>query len=224
MPEGIDVMPGFSSAGGLDGHPLLLRRALAEHRPEARWAADPLAAYLDELALWAARSSITGFATAADRVERGVLDCLPVADVLEREARLVDVGSGNGLPGIVAAVLRPDVAVTLVEPSARRAAFLRSAASRAGTANVAVERCRAQDLDVDEPFDAAVSRAVFPPARWLEVAEGLVRPGGAVLVMMGRDEPPEPPGRLTLVDVLPHPAGGGIVRRKLVRYEKGRRR
>jgi 16S rRNA (guanine527-N7)-methyltransferase len=154
-------------------------------RPEPA-CAPALAAFLDELALWSERSSLTGLSTPRERVENGVLDALPLADAAAQGGRLVDVGSGNGLPGLVVAVMRPDLRVSLMEPSARRAAFLRSAASAASAGNVEVIRSRVQDWEGD-PFDAAVARAVFPVAEWLRIGRGLVGDGGIVYALAGGD-------------------------------------
>ena len=71
----------------------------------------------------------------ADRLwDRHLLNCAVVADLIPHPATLLDIGSGAGLPGIVLAMLLPDVQVTLLEPMARRVAFLEECVSRPGTA------------------------------------------------------------------------------------------
>ena len=183
--------------------------------------APALAAFLDELERWSARSPVTGLATPRDRVEHGVLDAVPLADAVPPGCSVVDVGSGNGLPGIVIALLRPDLRLTLVEPSARRCAFLRTAASRASAA-VTVVRSRVEDLAAPEAFDAAVSRAVFKPARWLALAAPLVRPGGSVFTLLGREPlpSPDPPPDLRLVATVPYVMPWSGASRTLLRHDR----
>ena len=86
-----------------------------------------LAAYLDTLADWSRRTNLTGARTAAERVRLLVADVLPGAFLPEPGA-LIDVGSGNGSPGLVLALVRDDLEVTLLEPRTRRWAFLKEAA------------------------------------------------------------------------------------------------
>jgi len=161
---------------------LIAGLAAAQREPPA--CLDGLAAFLDELERWSARTSISGLATAEDRVEMGVLDALPLADSVARSSRLVDVGSGNGLPGLVVALLRPDLEVVLLDASPRRTAFLRTAAHLASASNATVVRSRIEDWEAD-PFDEAVSRAVFPLEIWLAMAASIVRPGGSVWALEG---------------------------------------
>ncbi|MBW2261606.1 MAG: class I SAM-dependent methyltransferase [Deltaproteobacteria bacterium] len=177
-------------------HLALLDAAFRDSGRPAPGCADRLAAFLDELAMWSTRAALTGLRTARSRVEDGIMDCVPLAGILPPGARLVDVGSGNGLPGLVVAVMRPDVRVVLLEPSARRTAFLR-AASSAASADCEIVRERVEDWR-PEPFDVAVSRAVFPVPRWLDLARPLVRPGGSVVAMIAGDDLPEPPVGLRL--------------------------
>jgi 16S rRNA (guanine(527)-N(7))-methyltransferase RsmG len=184
-------------AAGEDGdHRVLIEAAFEESGQPVPGCVDGLSSFLDELATWSSRAGLTGLKTPRSRVEDGVMDCVPLAGILEPGVRLVDVGSGNGLPGLVVAVMRPDVHVVLLEPSARRTAFLRSAAAAAG-ARCEIVRERVEDWS-SGPVDAAVSRAVFPAARWLEIARGIVRPGGRVLAMIAGVDVPDPPSGLRL--------------------------
>ncbi len=185
-------------------------------------AAPGLAAFLDELARWSARSPLTGLATPPDRVEHGVLDAVPLADAAPPGGSIVDVGSGNGLPGMVLALLRPDLRLTLVEPVARRCAFLRTAAALSSV-DVAVIRSRVEVLDLTS-FDAAVSRAVFKPGRWLALAGRLVRPGGSVFTFLGEDATHaagalSAPG-LVLVASVPYRLPWSGTRRTLIRHDR----
>lgn len=102
-----------------------------------------------------------------------------------RPIRLADLGSGAGLPGIVLAILRPDISVVLVEPMARRTAFLAECAADLGLGNVEIRRARAEELAGKIEADVVTSRAVAPLGRLAVLAAGLCRPGGLVLAMKG---------------------------------------
>jgi 16S rRNA (guanine527-N7)-methyltransferase len=139
-----------------------------------------LTAYLDTLAEWSRRVNLTGARTPAERVSRLVARVLPAAGV-PRSGSLLDVGSGNGSPGLVIALLREDLQVTLLEPRTRRWAFLREAARRAGRADVRVLRAR-HDTYPGPPARTVMLRALALPL--LELAP-LVEPEG-LLVVLGR--------------------------------------
>lgn len=100
-----------------------------------------LAAYLDLLDAWSARINLTGARSPAQRVALLVRDVLPAGRLLGGTS-LIDVGSGNGSPGLVLAVLRPDLRVTLLEPRLRRWAFLREATRVIGRPEIEVRRQR----------------------------------------------------------------------------------
>lgn len=102
-----------------------------------------------------------------------------------RPIRVADLGSGAGLPGIVLAILRPDVSVVLVEAMARRAAFLAECAAELGLCNVEVRRARAEELAGKVEADVVTSRAVAPLDRLAVLSAGLCRPGGLVLAIKG---------------------------------------
>ena len=116
--------------------------------------------------------------------ERHVLNSLALEPLLARGARLVDVGSGAGLPGIPLALARPDLQVTLLEPLLRRANFLSLAVSELGIADrVKVVRARAEEHR--ERYDVVTCRAVAPLPRLLEWCLPLVAPGGTLIALKG---------------------------------------
>jgi 16S rRNA (guanine(527)-N(7))-methyltransferase RsmG len=98
---------------------------------------------------------------------------------------LVDLGSGAGLPGVVLALLLPDVEVTLLERMERRAAFLEECVRVLGLRNAQVRCGRAEDLAGKVAADVVTARAVAPMDRLAGLALGLVRPGGLVLAIKG---------------------------------------
>ncbi len=160
-----------------------------------------LCAYLDLLAAWSLRVNLTAARSAADRVRLLVGDVLPAA-ALPEPGRLVDVGSGNGSPGLVLALLRDDIEATLLEPRARRWAFLREAARAAGRSAIRVER-RRHDGYQGPAFRTLTVRALALPLRELRP---LVAPGGRLIAFGGDWQPAEGFAASTLGEGLP----GGI--------------
>lgn len=125
--------------------------------------------------------------------ERHVLNCAVVADLVPKGARVVDVGSGAGLPGIPLALARPDLQVVLVEPLARRVDWLREVIGDLGM-TVAVERGRAEEPAVRrrwEGADVVTARAVAPLHRLAGWCLPLARPGGMMLAIKGASAPEE---------------------------------
>ncbi|WP_432982617.1 16S rRNA (guanine(527)-N(7))-methyltransferase RsmG [Dactylosporangium sp. CA-233914] len=119
--------------------------------------------------------------------ERHLLNCAVVADLIQTGASVVDVGSGAGLPGMVLAVARPDLAVTLVEPLARRTAFLSEAVAALGLdATTTVVRARAEECVGKVPLaDVVTARAVAPLDRLAGWCIPLTAVGGRLLAMKG---------------------------------------
>jgi 16S rRNA (guanine527-N7)-methyltransferase len=117
--------------------------------------------------------------------ERHLLNCALVTDVVPPRSRVCDLGSGAGLPGLVMAIRRPDLAVTLVEPLLRRTTFLSEVVDALGLANVEVVRARAEALHRKRTFDVVTARAVAPMVRLSAWSLPLVRTGGAFLAMKG---------------------------------------
>jgi 16S rRNA (guanine527-N7)-methyltransferase len=119
--------------------------------------------------------------------DRHLLNCAAVTELLPEHGRMVDIGSGAGLPGIVLALLRPSLEVTLLEPLLRRAVFLEECVTELGLANTTVLRARAEDKNVAGlAADIATARAVAPLDRLVGWAAGLLRPGGQLLAIKGR--------------------------------------
>ena len=117
---------------------------------------------------------------------RHVLNSAVVADALPERSSLqvVDIGSGAGLPGIPLALARPDLQVALLEPLARRVAFLSEVISTLGL-DVEVVRGRAEDI-AEPRWDVAVARAVAPLERLLVLGDHLVHSGGSLLAIKGQ--------------------------------------
>jgi 16S rRNA (guanine527-N7)-methyltransferase len=117
--------------------------------------------------------------------DRHLLNCAVVAEAISPQARLVDIGSGAGLPGLVLAIVRQDLKVTLLEPLLRRTVFLSECVETLKLENVEVLRGRAEDLVGSRVFDVATARAVAPLDRLLVWSMPLLREGGELLAMKG---------------------------------------
>ena len=165
--------------------------------------------YLDTLAEWSRRVNLTGARAPAGRVALLVEPVLPARDLPE-PGPLLDVGSGNGSPGLVLALLRPDLEVTLLEPRTRRWAFLREVVRRVAGPEVRVLRCR-HDGFTGSPARTVTLRALALPMASLV---SLVAPGGRLLVFGTEPRPEGPFHRETVA-----PAGVQAFRRPGVSRE-----
>jgi 16S rRNA (guanine527-N7)-methyltransferase len=112
--------------------------------------------------------------------DRHIFNCLPVTQLLPEGTTLFDIGSGAGLPGIVIALARPDIQVTLIEPLERRVEFLKEATEGL---NIEVIRGRAQDVKKSAHYVTA--RAVAPLEKLKKMSWHMVKTGGALLAMKG---------------------------------------
>jgi 16S rRNA (guanine527-N7)-methyltransferase len=117
--------------------------------------------------------------------DRHLLNCAVLTDLVPQGATVCDIGSGAGLPGLVMAIRRPDLQVTLVEPLLRRTTFLEEAVELLGLTNVEVVRARAEALHGSREFDVVTSRAVAALEKLLGWSLPLVRRGGLLLAMKG---------------------------------------
>lgn len=173
--------------------------------PEAR---DALDRYAAEVRRWGARVNLVG-STAPAALRLHLEDALAAAPHLPERARVADLGSGAGLPGVPIAISRPDVDVTLVEIRERRVHFLRHLV-RELDLGCAVVRRRLEAGPEGDPFDVATIRAVAAPEHALALARRWVRPGGEAWIWTR-----EPPAALSwsLAGVIALPAGRGQVLR-----------
>lgn len=128
----------------------------------------------------------------SDRIwERHLLNCAVVERVLPRGAVVADIGSGAGLPGLVLALVRPDLTLHLVESLQRRTDFLRETVQMLALDNVHVVRDRAENLAGRLVVDVVTARAVAPLDRLAGWCLPLVRPGGSLVAMKGAHAPDE---------------------------------
>jgi 16S rRNA (guanine527-N7)-methyltransferase len=116
---------------------------------------------------------------------RHVVNSGLVAPLLRPGARVGDIGSGAGLPGLVLAAARPDTTLLLIEPMERRTDWLSAEAERLGLTNVEVIRARAEDVELDTWLDQATARAVSALSKLIPLTARLVRTGGELILMKG---------------------------------------
>ena len=148
--------------------------------------------YLARLLAMNEQMNLTAIKDAESAWERHVLDALtllPLIAELPAGARVVDIGSGGGIPGLVLAIARPDLRFTLVEATQKKAAFLSAVSAAMGLSNVEVRAERAEALgkgDLRDAFDAVTARAVARLVALAPLALPFARPGGVVLLIKGQ--------------------------------------
>ena len=148
-----------------------------ESLPALRSFALDIAAYGEELGLVGPRE--------LDRLwTRHILNSALLARLVG-PGTLADIGSGAGFPGLVVAIMRPDVACTLIEPLGRRATWLEDESRRLGLHNVTVVNQRAEDVAGQARYDFVTARAVSALKTLIPLVVPLVRPGGELVLMKG---------------------------------------
>ncbi len=117
--------------------------------------------------------------------DRHIFNCLPVTQLLPTGASLFDIGSGAGLPGIVIALARPDLQVTLIEPLERRVEFLNEAVAAITDLPFPIQVLRGRAQDVKKSADFVTARAVAPLEKLKKMSWHMVKTGGSLLAMKG---------------------------------------
>ena len=166
--------------------------------------------YLAELDSWRRKVNLTGRLTPEDLANHALESALG-SELIAHGARVVDIGSGAGFPGLPIAIAREDVDLTLVEPRSKRCAFLRHVVRTIGQTNVQVAEARIEDFAGD-PFDVATTRALGR----FEPRPHYLKPGGLLLAWTTRSEEHSPIG-WSPVDELAIPGS----RERIVRVLRG---
>lgn len=162
-----------------------------------------LLAYIVLLDKWNRAYNLTGVRTRAAMVGTHLFDSLSALPHLQG-SRVIDVGSGAGLPGIPLAIACPERQFVVLDSNGKKTRFCAQAAGELELDNVAVERTRVEDYRPARPFDTVISRAFADLGRYLEATRHLVGSGGRLLAMKGRlsdRELADPPNGFSLVDV-----------------------
>lgn len=142
---------------------------------------------------------------------RHILDSLTLAPFVEGSRKLLDLGSGGGLPGIPLAIVRPDLEVTLLEATGKKARFLEEAIAELGLPNLCVVNARAEDTGRDPDyrgrFDVVTARALASLSSLVEMALPFLERRGRLLAMKGARLPEELPAAKTACRLV----GGKII-------------
>ena len=144
--------------------------------------------YLELLQRWNATYNLTAVRDPEAMRIQHLADCLAVVAPLQRHragGRLLDVGSGGGLPGVVIAAMLPAWDVTCVDAVGKKAAFVRQVAGALPLPNLHAEHSRIEALKAP-PFDVVTSRAFASLADFTALTRGLLAPGGVWMAMKGR--------------------------------------
>lgn len=182
MPESTPLAPPDAFVGRL--------RAIDVHLDSAML--EKLGDYLARLLAMNEHMNLTSIVDPVVAWDKHVLDALtllPLLRELGAGARLVDIGSGGGVPGIPLAIARPDLKVMLIEATQKKAAFLVAVAAALGLSHVTVRAARAEELGQGElrgSFDAVTARAVGKLSALVPIAAPLAREGGLLLLVKGQ--------------------------------------
>jgi 16S rRNA (guanine527-N7)-methyltransferase len=147
--------------------------------------AEALLKLVDELEQGNALFNLTAIRDRPGMLRKHVLDSLSVQPYL-RGARLADVGTGAGFPGLALAIVNPERRFTLIEATGKKARFVEQTAARIGCGNVLVVNSRAESYRPFELFDTVIARALSSLADFVAYAGHLCAPGGRLLAMKGK--------------------------------------
>ena len=143
-----------------------------------------LLGYLTLLQKWNRRFNLTAVRDPGEMVSRQLLDSLSVLKLL-RGSRVLDVGSGPGLPGIPLAIALPEVHFALLDSNGKKTRFMEQARKEIGLGNVIVVRSRVEVYQPPAPFDTITSRAFASLGKMVELTSHLLAEGGRYLAMKG---------------------------------------
>lgn len=142
--------------------------------------------YCAELKKWNKAYNLTAITDDREIVTKHFLDSLLYLKAIPDDVRtLCDVGTGAGFPGIPIALVRPDLQITLIEPSRKRCSFLRHMTKRLSRENIEVIEANAEAVDAG-PFDLVLTRATFTIAELLKKAGHLAKPEDGFFSVKGR--------------------------------------
>lgn len=116
---------------------------------------------------------------------RHILNCAVLCDLIPKGAKVADIGSGAGLPGIVLAIARPDLSVSLIESMTRRCEWLRFVTAEFGLSNVTVINDRAENVQPKQAFSVVTARAVGNLMKLIPWSSPLLLRGGQAFFLKG---------------------------------------
>ncbi|PRC90636.1 16S rRNA (guanine(527)-N(7))-methyltransferase RsmG [Solimicrobium silvestre] len=144
-----------------------------------------LMSYLNLLSKWNAVYNLTSVRNPREMVKQHLLDSLSAVSVFNHATNILDVGSGGGLPGIVLAIVYPDIKVALIDTVNKKTAFLKQVKAELDLKNVTVHTGRVEQLTAVELFDVITSRAFSELANFVNWAGHLLAPEGSMIALKG---------------------------------------
>jgi 16S rRNA (guanine527-N7)-methyltransferase len=186
-----------------------------------------IAQLMDYLALlfkWNAVYNLTAVRDPAQMVTQHLLDSLAVVPAFADAKNILDVGAGGGLPGMVLAIARPDMRVSMIDTVHKKTAFLTQAKAELGLANVSVHTMRVEQLQVPQKFDVITSRAFAELSDFVTWSGHLLKQGGRFIAMKGvlpKEEMARLPDGWKVAEVQPLTVPGLNAERHLIFIEAG---
>ncbi len=180
---------------------------------------DQLLDYLALLHKWNNVYNLTSVRDPMQMMTLHLLDSLAAVPAFAGATNVLDVGAGGGLPGIVLAIARPDMKVSMIDTVHKKTAFLTQVKVELGLANVTVYTKKVQDLQVKQPFDVITSRAFADLSDFIEWSQHLLAEDGRFIALKGtapQDERERLPGDWKVQDLQPLRVPGLEAERHLV--------
>lgn len=147
---------------------------------------EQLRSYVAYLQKWNRAYNLTSIRSRPEIIVRHLLDSAAVLPHLPAADRLLDVGAGAGLPGLVIAILRPDLQVTLVDSVGKKALFMRHVQRQLALENVNIVEGRAEEMSAETPWPLIISRAFAALGDFIRLTMPLLSADGSWLAMKGR--------------------------------------
>lgn len=162
--------------------------------------------YLGLMFKWNAVYNLTSLRDPMQMVTHHLLDSLAAVPAFAQARNVLDVGSGGGLPGIVLAIVRPDMKVSMIDTVHKKTAFLTQVKAELGLANVTVYTMRVEQLQVTDKFDVITSRAFADLSDFVNWSSHLLADGGRYIALKGvapKDEQERLPAEWKVTGVEP---------------------